>query len=786
MTWPNVIWGSPRWSAVALAILGVALLALLWSYLRARTRPGVRLACFVLKAAAFVALAACLLEPLLTGTKPRRGANAFAVVADNSRSLSVRDDGDDLERGTRLRDLLLAESPWQTRLAQDFDVRRYAFDSHLRALDDFGALDFRGDRTSLAGALDALARRFKGLPLAGALLFTDGNATDALADADLSGLPPIFPVVPTGGHVARDVGVGDVAVSQTNFEAAPAVIRAEVDTVGLRGETIVAALLDESGRELERQEAEVRDASRPLGFRFQFRPEARGASFYRVRAFASKDEPAQAGGPDAPTSIEQTLANNDRLVVVDQGGGPYRVLYASGRPNWEFKFLRRAVEDDDQVQLVGLLRIARKQPKFDFQAARSGRRSPFYQGFENPDDETAEAADEAVLVRLGTEDEYELRGGFPKDAEDLYRYHAVILDDLEAGFFTPDQLALLRNFVSVRGGGLLMLGGPDSFADGRYDRTPVGEMLPVYLDRGAPAVPEGQYRLSLTREGWLQPWVRTRKTEDEERRRLASLPAFHTLSRAGNLKPGAVVLAEVLDESDAHAPALAAQPFGQGRVAAVLLGDLWRWGLRREDPAEDDFDRAWRQTVRWLVADVPRRVELDLEADEASESPAVALTVKVRDAEYRPLDNASVAVRVTLPDGGALNLDADPHPAEPGAYVAKVVAREPGPYRIAATARAPDGSDVGEAEAGWAAQPAADEFARLDADRDALERLARGTGGEVVTPDRLDGFVAGLSARDVPITEPWTSPLWHQPAYFLAAIACLAAEWGLRRVHGLA
>ena len=84
-------------------------------------------------------------------------------------------------------------------------------------------------------------------------------------------------------------------------------------------------------------------------------------------------------------------------------------------------------------------------------------------------------------MRLGTIDEVELRDGFPKTAEDLYRYHAIIIDDLEAAFFTQDQLALLRNFVGTRGGGLLMLGGPDSFADGKYDRTPVGELLPVYL-----------------------------------------------------------------------------------------------------------------------------------------------------------------------------------------------------------------------------------------------------------------------------------------------------------------
>ena len=56
----------------------------------------------------------------------------------------------------------------------------------------------------------------------------------------------------------------------------------------------------------------------------------------------------------------------------------------------------------------------------------------------------------------------------------------------------------------------------------------------------------------------------------------------------------------------------------------------------------------------------------------------------------------------------------------------------------------------------------------------------------MVDGDRLDSFVASLSSRHAPITEPWTSPLWHQPLYFLIAIACLTAEWGLRRVNGLA
>jgi uncharacterized membrane protein len=784
MKWPSLIWGSPQWMAVTLALVVVAAGALLWSYTRAEAKRSVRIAAGVLKALGFAALAISLLEPLLTGSKPRRGANAFVILADNSQSLQIRGGDSAQTNGDWMRGLLRAESAWKTRLGQDYDVRNYVFDSHLRAVDGFESLTFDGTGSALAASLEGLSKRFRDLPLAGVLLFTDGNRTD-LKDLDLSQLRPIYPVIPPSQSVARDVGVKSVSINQTNFESAPVVIRGDVTAVGLKGESVVAVLSDSAGKEVERQILKSTGDGKPLSFRFQFRPERNGVSFYHVKALPASDLKKGEGAGEETKSTEQTLANNSRLVVVDQGGGPYRVLYVSGRPNWEFKFLRRAIEEDKEVELIGLVRIARRTPKFDFRSSRTQSTSPLYDGFDHPDAETAERQDQPVLIRLGT-DAVELRDGFPMAVDELYKYHAVIIDDLESAFFSPDQQALLRNFVSQRGGGLLMLGGPDSFFEGKYDKTPVGELLPVYLNR--PSVPgeDEEYRLVLTREGWLQPWVRVRKTEDEENKRLAGMTAFQTLSRSGEIKPGAVVLSEVQDSKGAKTPALVAQSFGKGHVAALLIGDLWRWGMRRENHAEDDFDRSWRQTVRWLVGDVPSRVEVMVRPKADSETPALALAVRVRDAEYRPLDNAKVVFRVGLEGDDKLTLDAEPDPHEAGAYATTYVPREPGAYSIMATAAAPDGSVVGEREAGWAAQPVADEFARLEPDREYLKMIASRTGGEIVDGDRLPSFVASLASRSAPITEPWTSPLWHQPLYFLVAIGCLLGEWGLRRVNGLA
>ena len=66
-----------------------------------------------------------------------------------------------------------------------------------------------------------------------------------------------------------------------------------------------------------------------------------------------------------------------------------------------------------------------------------------------------------------------------------------------------------------------------------------------------------------------------------------------------------------------------------------------------------------------------------------------------------------------------------------------------------------------------------------------MEDLASATGGEVIEADRLAAFVADLPNRKIPITETWVYPLWHTLSVFLIGVACLVAEWGVRRVNGL-
>jgi len=332
----------------------------------------------------------------------------------------------------------------------------------------------------------------------------------------------------------------------------------------------------------------------------------------------------------------------------------------------------------------------------------------------------------------------------------------------------------------------------ESFREGGYHRTPIGEMLPVYLDgTEAPATPPGPLKFDLDREGWLETWARLRTTEVEERTRLDAMPPFQVLNRVRGVKPGASVMATATDRSGQSAPALVVQRFGRGRSAALTVGDFWRWGMRSAE-TRPDFDKAWRQLVRWLVSDTPDRVEVAATADPTDPSGAVKLQARVRTDAFEPLENATVTFEVspvTFAEAAAtdapLTLTAEPSLDEPGLYEAPYLPRRTGGYRVRAVAVNPAGAEEGRAETGWSSDLAADEFRSLTPNTALLDELARRTGGKIVPATELDAFVSELPATKAPVTELVSRPLWHTPWVFLLAIACFIAEWGWRRAQGL-
>jgi uncharacterized membrane protein len=813
-----------EWIVPALILGAAAAYLIWWSSRRVNSAQKIRLLASLLKVTGIALLVVCLLEPVWSGFQPKPHSNLFLVLADNSESLTVEAaDGDEATLAEQIKESLNDEqAEWTKRLEQDFELHRFAFDRQLRSVSNFVAMKNDGETSSLKAALASIAQQFEDRPVGGVLLLSDGNATD-LTEADLTAqlkavgsLPPIYPVVYGDTDSKPDLTIENVSISQTPFEDAPVSVQCNVAARSL-GEgdeairTVKCRLIDSDGAEIESARMSIDESTTQLPFRFQFRPIKTGVTFYRleVTGLTSPEE-----GEEPVTVQEATAANNSRVIQIDRGSRELRVLYVSGRPNWEFKFLNRALAEDEQVKLVGMIRVAKREAKFDFRGRDGQTSNSIFRGFKKEGDEETEDYDEPVLVRINTKDKEELRGGFPKEAKELFQFDALVLDDIEAKFFNQDQLDLIERFVSERGGGLLMLGGQETFHAGDYDRTPVADVLPVYLDRAT--YPEGDIKLKLmlTREGWLQPWVRMRANESDERKRLHDTPGFKTLNAVRGIKPGASVLARVTDGSANTWPALVTQKFGRGRSAALLVGDLWRWQIKRIENHPDDLYKSWRQTVRWLVADVPGRVELSTQSAADVAPEAARLVVRVTDEEFGPLDNAKVKIRVVGPlamndeEGSdetesaeevasddsetekdpkkeGVLLDAEPSNEHPGIYSTVFVPKESGAYRLVAEVIDAEGEELAPAEAGWVHAPVVDEFQSVGVNRGLLEKLARETKGEIVQAKDLDDFVSDLSSKPMPVMTAWTMPLWDSPFVFLIVLACLLGEWGLRRSKGL-
>jgi len=777
----SVFLAGREWLIPAACAFGVFLILVAWSYRTTAASRRLKIACALLKIAGGALLFACLLEPMWSGQRAKPGANLFAVVADNSQSMGVRDGGAAETRGAGLVGALAdTTGRWRNKLAEDFEVRNYLADSRLLPTQDFHELAFDGEATLIGKTFNTLIDRHRGQPLAGFLFLTDGVVPD-LDPATTAGLPPVYPVIFGSDTPERDIAVGTPTVTQTSFEDAPVTIQVDVTATGFPGQELVARLEPvqdtanpsaANDRPPVEQVVTVPRESNKTVVRMQVRPVGAGVSFYRLRVT-----------PKEPGVAEALTANNETIVAVDRGSGQQRLLYVGGRPSWDYKFLSRAIMADEQTQLVSLVRIAKREPKFEFRGRAGESSNPLFRGFGNQSKEDVERYDKPVLVRLGAEDESELQGGFPKRAEELFRYRAVILDDVEADFFSQDQMALLEKYVSERGGGLLMMGGAESFREGKFERTKIGEMLPVYLRGNAvSATPGSEWRLSLSREGWLEPWVRLRKGEVEEKSRLADMPGFDVVNLVGEPKPGASVVAKIGDGSR-ELPAMVAQRFGRGRSAALLIGDFFQSGMG-DEARQNDLARAWRQLVRWMVADVPDRIEV--RAEEAAE--VVKIRVSAKNERFEPMDHARVtlAIAPTNPGTPPVILPAEPSATEAGVFEATYVPRMSGGYRVEATVGGDDGKVAGVAQTGWTTNLAATEYRDLRPNRAAMELIAKRTGGRVLKPDELADFVRELPNEKVPVTETWTQPLWHTPWVMLAALLCFMLEWGLRRRNGLA
>lgn len=778
--------GLQNWVAIGLP---AALFALAWAY---RGKPGaitVRIICLLSKLLAVALLLMCILEPRWMRKTVLPRANSIAIVLDNSDSLNIPGGTDGQTRLEMARNALaIAEGSngWIPPLEKDFQIQRFVLGSQLTPLSSFeGAMPPPATSSQLHSTLRQLQTRFSRQSLAAVILISDGQSTQPTGEPMPEGFPPVYTILPTPAPPPPDLAIQDVHITQSQFEDAPVTVEAHLKTQGFEGRTISLNLLDPAGETVQSETRELPAQPTNPTVKFQFNPKTTGLAFYQLQI-------QEKTGEDGEPLAEATDTNNRRVLAVHQPSQPFRILYLSGRPNWEYKFLRRALEEEDKMHLVGLIRVARKEARFEFRGRTGESSNPLFRGFKDQNDGEEEQYDEPVLIRLNTRDKDELLNGFPDTAEGLYPYHAIILDDIESSFFSRQQHSLLDKFVSERGGGLLMLGGQETYQEGGYQKTPIGNILPVYLGASTQATfGTGQpaSKWGLTREGWLTPWARLRNKEVDEKKVQAEIPPFLVYNPSNGLKPGSTLIASLAtpaNPTEPKLPALVEQRLGKGRVLSILVGDLWRWAMKDAE-TQPEHQKFWRQTLRHLLADVPEPTTIQIQPSEDPFDPAVRIIFTARSNEFIPLENAKPELRLASPDGKESLLPLESSGTEAATWSTKYLPMQTGAYNVKSTLYGSDGKTLlGTIKSGWVTHHPSAEHRDHTANTAYLQKLAAQTKGDYLQLEGLPALAKKLPELQAPVMHEWSKPLWHNPWVLALVISLLAAEWALRKKHQLA
>lgn len=728
----------PLWAAILACALTLTSLGVLFVVeLRRRDRGGLLI--MLTGVAAVVTLLLAVLRPVRVVARESVVGAKVLVLADVSRSMALPSEG---TSRAAVRDKVIA------------DIARHAKDARLLVLGFGDGLPVPFDpaksgvplaaaaRSDLTTALHAIATSPEERPSA-IVVVSDGRLDDPPEDTSKESLAAL----------ARDLPVH--AIATTTSTPADASVR-RVSTAGAAVAHVPFPLTVEIGcagglscDELTVTARELREDGPPalLATGLTHLKDGRGKVDLAVtleRAGACILEIAVAPPPG------DTIPDNDRrLVTFNVARERVRVLHVAGRPTNDVRALREWLKSDASVDVVAFF-ILRTQS----------------------DDPNARQDDLALIP-------------FPVDelfTEHLPSFDAVVLQDFDAQPYGLERhLPNLASYVRA-GGGLIMVGGQNSFVAGGYADTPLADVLPITLDGslGATAADVANVVPVWTDDGRAAPLLAPlRDVVGEE---LPPMPGANIL---GDAHPGALVLwahPTRTTRSGSPMPILAIGDQGDGRSIALGIDGLWQlefselgartsgrgygalWdgllGWLMRDPR---FESGQIELVSPCVAGIPTKLRVRFPRSSAQKSFDAPLSLEIRRLDKR---EAPEEIPLKAPAEGASSLEINVPALASGGYTARLRLGQ-GPV----TRR------------DFACETGGDEWADSRPDPDRLSAIASATGGtfrhagdDLALPFPKAAIISA-ERHVTPLAPPW---IWT-----LAAACALGVHWFVRRRSGL-
>ena len=563
---------------------------------------------------------------------------SVALLVDRSLSMSLEEEGQ-----TRYQKMIAfaRDRVLPALESAHLPVRPYLFSEDAEPADGpaIAAAKPQGKRTNLGGAI---ARALENPGTVAVVALTDGAAnvrsdnTRALS-ALLDSHAPFI-----GIGFGSDTGVRSLSLRQVEAPpvAAPNTefqITAHLECMNLDQLPAFDLLLMRDGQMIQKKTVPAGPGSRFWLESFPVKETKEGAHGYEVQLLPP--------GVPGLTVVSATGSSSVRIASERE----LRVLYVQGALTWDYKFIGLALRGDPAIKITGLTRTSSKS-----------------------------------LFRQNVENAGELLDGFPTTLEGIAPYRVIVLSNLRPADLSTQQQELLAKFCGELGGGLLMLGGPETF-DTSWRSSRLEQLLPVvFADASGVSGLDRPFQLELTAEALQNPVFRISNTPREDWNKL---PKFHQYGRVDAAKPGAQIWA--LHQSDEGPKGrrilMASQRYGNGLSAILTVQNFWVWRLSKDGDPEH-FDRFWRQLFRFLgessrqdvsiqISDQELRPDIDINLvlekqpspKDAAAAPSVKFTARVQDGQAAVLAESAVELPPSRPVSFSF------HPGKAGLYTVTVL-----------------------------------------------------------------------------------------------------------------
>ncbi len=687
-----------------------------------------------LQALALWVVLVMLWRPALRVTALKPQQNVVAVVVDDSRSMLLKDEGGAARVDAAkklLNDGLLDQ------LKKRFQVRLYRAGANLERVQNLDAVTGGQNVTHLADSMKQMMDESASLPIGAVVMLTDGSDNAGGLDADTLGeirrrRIPIHSVGLGAEKLAKDIELVEVDVPQRALSDSRISAAVTLRQTGLTGQK-AKITLEADDKVVGTREVTLGEEGAPQTELMLFNAGLAGAR--NVKAKVAKLEG------------EENAGNNQLTRLVNVESSKPRILYVEGEPKWDFKFVRRALDGDRNLQLTTILRTTQNK-----------------------------------IYRQGVEEGKELEEGFPAKEEELYKFSGLVIGGIEASWFTAGQQAMIKNFADKRGGGVLFLGARNGLSDGGYQTTMIAEMLPVTLSDRKNTFHRDPATTELTQAGRDSLIARIEEDGAKNTERWKKLPYLANYQETGPPKPGATVLIEALPTSKGRHPLLVTERFGRGRTAIFASAGTWRWQMS-QDVKDQSHELFWQQMLRWLVTETPAQVSAVPSKQVLMDEGRIELRADVRDKAYNPMPAATVEARVLGPGGAAAMVPLTPDANQPGIFSARWEAPKKGSYVVEVLAKNAK-EELGRDVFTFLREDGVAENFHAEQNKVFLEGLSRQTGGNYYTPATAKSLADDISYSEAGVTTRESRELWNMPALFLLFAAAKAAEWMLRRKWG--